>query len=126
MASVHSTLGSLRLVAFFLGLGLLATMSTPVMGQASQSHRQIHPEDQNRSPTRPSQLPDWAEPANPSESNYESVSPLDDGVQTNQPGLPGDDPDQVPVDGGVFFLAAAGAGYAVRKLNRTEDEDGPA
>jgi hypothetical protein len=29
----------------------------------------------------------------------------------------------VPVDGGLAFLAAAGAGYAVRKLNE-EDEDG--
>jgi len=32
-------------------------------------------------------------------------------------------PDQVPVDGGLALLAAAGAGYAVRKLNEDEDDE---
>jgi len=43
-------------------------------------------------------------------------------MQTNQPSLPGD-PNQVPVDGGLALLAAAGAGYAVRKLNEDEEDD---
>jgi hypothetical protein len=38
------------------------------------------------------------------------------------PSLPGS-PDQVPVDGGLALLAAAGAGYAVRKLNQDEEDD---
>jgi len=38
------------------------------------------------------------------------------------PELPSPAPTQVPVDGGVALLAAAGAGYAVRKL-REEDDD---
>jgi hypothetical protein len=29
----------------------------------------------------------------------------------------------VPVDGGIALLAAAGAGYAVRKLNQDDEED---
>ena len=32
-----------------------------------------------------------------------------------QPGLP-HDPDQVPIDGGLALLAAAGGGYAIKKL----------
>jgi hypothetical protein len=34
---------------------------------------------------------------------------------------PGGEP--VPVDGGLALLAAAGAGYAVRKLNEEEEDD---
>lgn len=43
-------------------------------------------------------------------------------MQTHQPSLP-NGPDQVPVDGGLALLAAAGAGYAVRKLNEDEDDE---
>jgi len=32
-----------------------------------------------------------------------------------QPGLPSS-PDQVPIDGGLALLAAAGGGYAIKKL----------
>jgi len=32
-----------------------------------------------------------------------------------QPGLPSP-PDQVPIDGGLALLAAAGGGYAIKKL----------
>ncbi|MFW6348465.1 MAG: PID-CTERM protein-sorting domain-containing protein [Cyclonatronaceae bacterium] len=43
------------------------------------------------------------------------------------PGFPGD-PDQVPVDGGLSLLAAAGGAYALRRLrqkssNRTTNAD---
>ena len=41
-------------------------------------------------------------------------------METNGP-PPGDVP--VPVDGGLALLAAAGAGYAVRRLSE-EEEDG--
>ena len=33
-----------------------------------------------------------------------------------QPSFP-DDPDQIPIDGGLVLLFAAGSGYALRKLN---------
>jgi hypothetical protein len=47
-------------------------------------------------------------------------------MQTNNPPtLPGG-PTQVPVDGGLALLAAAGAGYAVRKLKNDEDDEDPA
>ena len=36
-------------------------------------------------------------------------------AQSNGPGLPGDDPD-VPVDGGVGFLIAAGIVFGVKKI----------
>lgn len=32
------------------------------------------------------------------------------------PGLPGDDPAQAPIDGGLGLLAAAGGAYAYKKL----------
>ena len=35
-------------------------------------------------------------------------------AQGNGPGLPGDDPD-VPLDGGVGFLLAAGIAYGIKK-----------
>ena len=38
------------------------------------------------------------------------------------PGMPGS-PDQVPVDGGLGWLAAAGAAYAVRRLHGASRED---
>lgn len=36
------------------------------------------------------------------------------------PGLP--DPDQAPIDGGLALLAAAGCGYAIKKLRDPEKE----
>ena len=40
-------------------------------------------------------------------------------AQSNDPGLPGDDPD-VPVDGGVGFLVAAGIAFGVKKIRETK------
>ena len=41
--------------------------------------------------------------------------------------MPGDDPSNMPVDGGLGWLAAAGAAYTVRRLRKgttdSEDED---
>lgn len=37
------------------------------------------------------------------------------------PGLPGD-PDQAPIDGGLSLLAAAGGGYAIKKLRDRKKE----
>ena len=35
-----------------------------------------------------------------------------------QPSFP-DDPDQIPIDGGLALLTAAGASYAIKKFNNT-------
>ncbi len=64
-------------------------------------------------------LPSWAEPGASSTSSAlgSAADPI-----TNAPPPPGPPP-RVPVDGGLALLAAAGAGYAVRKLrNRESDE----
>ncbi len=36
-------------------------------------------------------------------------------IMAQPPGLPGT-PDQAPIDGGLSLLAAAGGGYAIKKL----------
>ena len=36
-------------------------------------------------------------------------------IITAQPSFP-DDPEQIPIDGGIALLAAAGAGYAIKNL----------
>jgi hypothetical protein len=38
-------------------------------------------------------------------------------MRTDDPGLPGDDPD-LPIDGGVTALLIAGAAYGLRKINQ--------
>jgi hypothetical protein len=38
-----------------------------------------------------------------------------------QPSDPGDDPD-VPIDGGLSFLLAAGVGYGIKELRKKEAE----
>lgn len=40
-------------------------------------------------------------------------------AQSNGPGLPGDDPD-VPIDGGVGLLIAAGIVFGVKKIRETK------
>ena len=39
------------------------------------------------------------------------------GIRTDDPGLPGGDPD-VPVDGGVAVLLVAGIVYGIRKIRQ--------
>ncbi|WP_316811246.1 PID-CTERM protein-sorting domain-containing protein [Pedobacter heparinus] len=39
---------------------------------------------------------------------------------TDDPGLPGDDPD-LPIDGGVAALLLAGAAYGLRKINQQKE-----
>ncbi len=43
-----------------------------------------------------------------------------DGVQMNM--TPPSDPNKVPVDGGLAWLLAAGAGYAAHRLRKKEDD----
>ena len=37
-----------------------------------------------------------------------------------QPGLPGEPPNEAPVDGGLALLAALGAGYGLKKLRNRD------
>lgn len=79
--------------------------------------------------TSPTNLPAWAEPSAESfqtESRSSGPSLGEQGVEPNAPPPPPPDPPPVPVDGGLSLLAAAGAGYALRKLNEEDEEDSPA
>lgn len=104
--------------------GLLVALAQPVAAQSyqdrrSQEHLRREQTAQQSSPSSPSNLPDWAEP---SQSQRESVSGSNVDPKAGPPGPP-TEPTQVPVDGGLALLAAAGAGYAVRKLNEEDEED---
>lgn len=85
---------------------------------------------QRRSQDRQSSanLPDWAEPSGDRLRNPGRFSRSESGgAQANAaPPDPPDAPSRIPVDGGVALLAAAGAGYAVRKLNEEDDGEEPA
>lgn len=80
-------------------------------------------------------LPDWAAPGGDYSEGYDgSITGYDDYYDSpfSDPApeaVPGDvtppPPSRVPVDGGLMLLAAAGAGYAVRKL-RNQVPDSPA
>lgn len=81
---------------------------------------------QDRSSNSTANLPDWAKPSTPS-------APSEGGGQTKPPSQgpggmqskaapPPPPRDQVPVDGGLALLAAAGVGYAVRKLGKGDKE----
>ena len=124
-------LSDVRWFGLLLVLGLLLPVfSMPVQAQVYQDRSsndrmgresvQEHAPGQTQS-SSPSNLPDWAEPSG---SSY-SVDQKDAQANATPPTLPGE-PEQVPVDGGLALLAAAGAGYAVRKLNEEDEDDPPA
>ena len=62
-------------------------------------------------------LPSWAEPKASSE---QGSLPPSAGTNDTPPPPP---IDQVPVDGGLVLLAAAGAGYAVRRLRKSQSDE---
>lgn len=64
-------------------------------------------------------LPSWAEPSSPTSDRTGTA--VQKQSSTNAPAPP-DNPSRLPVDGGLALLAAAGAGYAVRKLQNEDDE----
>lgn len=114
---------------------MLVFMALP--GQAQSQSRQGGDVFERPSHEYENELPDWAKPSESSgidgetgtaDSPPQGQPALEDEMQTKAPGGGGGDPgggggDPVPVDGGVALLAAAGAGYAVRKLNEGEDDD---
>lgn len=114
-----------RLVAFLLMLGLVgvhqpsdaqSTHSSPSQEQQTQpSYYQSGPEE---SSSQPGRLPSWAEPRRRSRSsapgsNRQALEGQNGQFRTdNRDNIkPG-----VPVDGGLFWLALAGGGFAVVRL----------
>lgn len=89
--------------------------------RGSESMQEKLPGQGQSSPVgSPTNLPDWAEPSQHQGSNLSSGE-----VDPRAPDPPGN-PSRIPVDGGIALLAAAGAGYAVRKLNEEDEDDPPA
>jgi hypothetical protein len=62
-------------------------------------------------------LPSWAEPSSTTGDGAGGLQPPDASPNDTPPPPP---IEQVPVDGGLALLAAAGAGYAVRRLRKSE------
>jgi len=112
-------------------LGGLLFAAAPALSQEVRDRERAAPQEPSASESTSPNLPEWAEPSDPSTAQQsgtknDSYSSSSDGtVQTRAPSVPGD-PDQVPVDGGLALLAAAGAGYAVRRLRKEEEEEDPA
>jgi hypothetical protein len=127
--------GFVLLTALLLVLGSQPTAAqsyrdppTPTPGSGTE-HRQGDTGGQAGPSLSPSNLPDWAEPSRSggaTRSGGASSSPTDIQPQVRPKApAPPDNPSRIPVDGGVALLAAAGAGYAVRKLSQEEDEEDP-
>jgi len=131
MTHLSTATGAKYLSMVSLLVGALVFAAPPALSQEAGDRV---PNDHEQRTARESpgpNLPGWAEPSERPGNRQlgreggiqnQSYSSLDGAMQTNQPELPGD-PDQVPVDGGLALLAAAGAGYAVRRLREEEDED---
>ena len=68
-------------------------------------------------------LPGWAAPRAP-QSSFGQRGSRAPGMMNNStaPGMP-NDPSQVPVDGGLGWLAAAGAAYAASRLRKKNGSD---
>lgn len=88
---------------------------TPDRGYSeSRSPTSAHPHRPPRSTDAPTSLPDWAQPQRPSHSRGEDPAP----GQTARPKLsPPEEPRRnVPIGGGLEYLALAGLVYAAHRL----------
>ena len=113
-----------RVVAFFLLLGLVgvyqpsdaqSTLSSPP--QEEQTRPSYDHSGPEQSSSQPGSLPSWAEPGRGSRSST---------LGKNDPALEGQNGQfrtndshtkpEVPVDGGLLWLALAGGGFAVVRL----------
>jgi len=114
----------MHLIASLAAAGMVFLMAGPALAQPlgdrdQSSQRYERPGGQERPTNSPTNLPSWAEPSTP-ESGGTGGALKPEGVQTNAP-PPGGEP--IPVDGGLALLAAAGAGYAVRKLGESDEDE---
>lgn len=111
-------------ITWTVGVALLAMLLCTFPAQAQQdggddpyTPRATTQSDANSSVG----LPSWAEPG----ASSKSVTPPENTPMAPPPPPP---PPVVPVDGGLGFLALAGAGYAVSRLRKSsteEDDDTP-
>lgn len=124
MALVPSLSGFSRLSMVFAVAGMCFLPTNLALSQTYQGLEQGGPQEQSaQSPTHSSNLPDWAEPSksSPSYTKKNDGSAVDGTIRPKAAPPPGGEP--VPVDGGLALLAAAGAGYAVRKLREDDEKD---
>jgi hypothetical protein len=107
---------------------LISLVAQPAIAQSYQdegprytnSPQKERSSPQSSSPSgSSSNLPNWAEPSQSRDDFSSSAGAGAKAMEPPPPGPPGGGgpPPQVPVDGGLALLAAAGAGYAVRKLD---------
>ena len=131
MIHLPSPSGAKRLSLVFVCLGAFLFVATPALSQELRDRGREAPQERSTSESTPN-LPDWAAPSNSrsqdrrfregsgggSDASSMEGTSVDGSMRPNAP-PPGDVP--VPVDGGLALLAAAGAGYAVRRLRKEED-----
>ncbi|WP_146110130.1 hypothetical protein [Salinibacter sp. 10B] len=116
----------MHLIASLAAAGMVFLMAGPALAQPlgdrdQSSQRYEQPGGQERPTSSPTNLPSWAEPSTPESGGTGGVA-TPEGVQTKAAPPPPTQP-QVPVDGGLALLAAAGAGYAVRKLGESDEDE---
>jgi hypothetical protein len=110
--------GALVFFTLLLAGPAAAQVSQRGGGEATTPQEQRFERGRSGSVQPSTNLPDWAKPSN---SREPSASKND--VETmGTPPPPPSNPPQIPVDGGLALLAAAGAGYAVRKLKGGDDD----
>jgi len=123
--------GAKRLSMILLFVGALLFAATPALSQELRDRGRDAPQERSTSESTSPNLPDWAAPSNSRISDpqrqelsvgEEFGSSPNGSMETNS-APPPPPREQVPVDGGLALLAAAGAGYAVRRLNDEEDEE---
>ena len=119
---MSTTMADIRYDRFFwtvsAALLLILLVAQPVQAQQDRQDPYSPRETQTERGSSVG-LPSWAEPGNAKQA----IPPPDNTPNDTPPPPP---IDQVPVDGGLGFLALAGAGYAVSRLRkRGDDSDDP-
>jgi hypothetical protein len=127
-----------RYAAAMLGLMLVASSGALAPSAVAQSSWDTAPADdrtQYEAPRTPDPagtgVPDWAEGSGGSVNGFQGepnkvgaygaeMNSIDD---NDDPFGGGNEPDLVPIDGGLSLLALVGAGYAARKLRERDGED---
>lgn len=121
-ASRHlpKTMADIRYARFFwtfgMALAMLLFFADPASAQDQTGRSYGEPTVPQSSGSSSVGLPSWAEPKSSSNAGGGPADPI-----TNAPPPP--PPPPVPVDGGLALLAAAGAGYAVRRLRKGQRDD---
>lgn len=120
------SLNSIRLLLVIVilvgGMVLMGAQSSAAQDRGEQNSPSSPSAEQRvEGPNGPSSspgLPSWAEPSAPTPEWEGSTVEKQSGTNAPAPPSP---PSRLPVDGGLALLAAAGAGYAVRKLQKDDE-----